>query len=353
MSIKLGVIGAGGIGSVHIDAAQTVGIDVVAIADVNRELGEQIGRDKGIPHVFHDARQLYAMPEVQAVVIAAPNKFHAPLTLDALDAGKDVFVEKPMAMTVAECGAMNAAAAKHGAILQVGFVRRFSKVATTARAYIDAGRLGDIYHAKANYYRRRGIPGLGRWFTHKAMSGGGPLIDLGVHVIDLVMHLMHFPKVTRVSGKVYSNFGRHMQKYLYEHMWAGPPHYEGVFDVEDAAHALIRLEGGATIELNAVWAGNFPRGSVNNLIGLFGDKGGTTFELDGDEVRIATEDLGHNVDIIPALRHGGKHDEQMRAFAHSVLTREPPSANGEEGKVVQEIIRAIYDSSEQDREVEL
>src|SRR5690606_24292135 len=129
-------------------------------------------------------------------------------------------------------------------------------------------------------------------------------------VIDLVMHLMHFPRVTRVSGKVYANFGRRMKGYLYEEMWAGPPRYEGVCDVEDAAHGFIRFENGATLELNTTWAGNFPDGSVRNLIGLFGDKGGMTFELNGRELRIATEDNGHNVDIIPALRSGGTFDMQ-------------------------------------------
>jgi len=353
MSVRLGVVGVGGIGKVHIDAARAAGLDVVAIADVNGGVAKQVARDQNIAYVLHDPTKLFALPQVDAVVVAAPNKYHAELSIGALKAGKHVLVEKPMALTLAECDAMIDAAKKNHCVLQVGFVQRFSRVAHTARQFIDAGRLGDIYHVKANYYRRRGIPGLGTWFTTKALSGGGPLIDLGVHIIDLVLHLMHFPKVTRVSGKVYANFGKRMKNYLFEDMWAGPPRYDGVCDVEDAAHAIIHLEGGATIEFNAVWAGNFPEQSVHNLIGLFGDKGGISFQLGGSELRLATEDEGHNVDIIPAMREGGLYDTQLKSFSDAAAGRTPNFAPPDQGRIVQQIILALYESSEKDREITL
>src|SRR5690606_17392739 len=157
-----------------------------------------------------------------------------PLSVAALKAGKDVLVEKPMGLNANECREMNAAAKAKDRILQVGFVQRYSSVATTVKKFVDAGRLGNIYHAKANYYRRRGIPGLGGWFTTKALSGGGPLIDLGVHVIDLITYLMGSVRPVRVSGKVYANFGKRMKDYVFESMWAGPPRLDGVCDVEDA-----------------------------------------------------------------------------------------------------------------------
>ena len=203
--------------------------------------------------------------DVDAIVVAVPNKFHKDIAIAALTAGKDVLLEKPMALNAAECREINAAAKKSGKILQMGMVQRFSPTANTASALIKAGRLGNVYHAKSNIYRRRGIPGLGGWFTTKALSGGGPLIDLGVHILDLSLFLMDFPKPLRVSGKVYDNFGKDMKNYVYESMWAGPPKYDGTFDVEDSAHAMIRFEGGLTMEFNATWAGNFPDGSVNSL----------------------------------------------------------------------------------------
>ena len=216
---------------------------------------------------------------------------------------------------------------------------------------MDAGRLGTLYHLKANYYRRRGIPGLGGWFTTRALSGGGPLIDLGVHVIDLVLYLAGYPDPLRASGKVYANFGPRMRKYVYEDMWAGPPRFKGKCDVEDSAHALIRLDGGISFEMNTTWAGNFPDDSVNNLIGLFGDRGGLTFQLGGDTVKLATEEDGHNVDVTPKLRSAAPFEQQLRTFAHNVKTRTAPHASGRCGQIVQAVLDAIYKSSEQDREV--
>lgn len=353
MSIRIGIIGAGAIGAVHAQAAKRVGETVVAIADLNLKAAEALAKREGIETALGDPHALLKRDDVQAVVVGVPNKFHAPIAIAALNAGKDVLLEKPMALNVAECKAINAAAKKNKRIVQMGFVNRYTPSAVTARQFVGEGALGDIYHAKANIYRRRGIPGLGGWFTTKSMAGGGPLIDIGVHIIDLAMYVMDFPKVKRVSGKVYAKFGPRMKKYLYEGMWAGPPKYDGVFDVEDSAHALVRLEGGATLEINATWAGNFPDDSVRDIMGFFGDKGGMTFQIGGNQVKVATEQHGHNVDLIPKCRDVNNWDAQHRAFIETVITRKQPHASGERGQIVQSIIDAIYKSSAEDREVEV
>lgn len=353
MSIKLGIIGAGAIGRAHLQAAKNAGVEVTCVADVAGDSARAAAASFGIARSTDKPAELLASPDVDAVVICVPNKFHAPLSIDAMKAGKDVLVEKPMAMSAAECRRMIDAAAKNKRILQVAFRQRFTSVARTARQFIEAGRLGQIYHAKTNYYRRRGVPGLGGWFTTKSLSGGGPLIDLGVHIIDLALYLMNSPRPLRVSGKVYAKFGCRMKDYLYEGMWAGPPRLEGVCDVEDSAHALVRLEGGTTLEINATWAGNFPENSVQNLIGFFGDKGGMAFQLGGKELRIATEDNGHNVDITPLLRPSADLEEQMRHFVANVQNRTQPGPDGQAGRMVQAVIDAIYESSAKDREVEV
>ncbi len=353
MSTRLGIVGVGNIGQVHLRAARDARLPVAAVADLNHELARAIAKEFEVPHAFADAKELFRQADVDAVIVAVPNHAHAALSIAAMEAGKDALVEKPMAMNVAECDAMIEAAARHGRILQVGFVERCSAVAHAARSFIEAGALGKLYHLKANYYRRRGIPGLGGWFTTKAMSGGGPLIDIGVHAIDLVMHLAGFPEARRVSGQVHASFGPRMKNYLYEDMWAGPPNFEGRFDVEDAAHALVRFDGGLTLELNATWAGNFPNDSTRNLIGLFGDRGGITFQLGGQELRLATEMHGHNVDIAPALRPVDRFQEQLKHFVQSVETRQTPLAPGVQGRAVQRIIEAVYQSSQAGREVEL
>jgi predicted dehydrogenase len=351
--IKLGIIGAGAIGAHHTATAKRVGVEVVGVADVNETAARALAQKEGVAVALADPLALLAIEDIDAVVVGVPNKFHKDLALAAMRAGKDVLLEKPMAMNVAECREINAEAKAQKRIVQIGFVHRFTTVAQTAKRFIDDGTLGTIYHAKANMYRRRGIPGLGGWFTTKQLSGGGPLIDLGVHVIDLAMHLMHFPRPLRVSGKVYANFGPRMKDYLYEGMWAGPPRLEGEFDVEDAAHALIRFEGGLTLETNVTWAGNFPENALPSLMGFFGDKGGLTFQLGGNEVRIATEANGHNVDLVPKLRPAEHADDQLRHFVECVRTRKEPITSGEKGQVVQALIDAIYRSSEQDREVEV
>ncbi len=353
MTLKLGIIGAGGIGQVHLQAAadNSETVSVTWIADVNAESSEKAAKKFNIPNHAGDPQELIDSSDVDAVIVAVPNKFHAPLAKAVLAAGKDVLIEKPMAMNTAQCQEVIDLAQDR--ILQIGLVHRYSSVATTAKQFIEAGRLGDIYHAKTNIYRRRGIPGLGGWFTTKDVSGGGPLIDLGVHIMDLAMFLMGDLKPVRVSGKVYANFTKDMKNYLYENMWAGPPRLDGTCDVEDSAHALIRFEHGVTMEVNATWAGNFPEGSLPNIIGVFGNKGGATFQIGGDRVQIATEEDGHNVDIEPLLRKTNPFTEQMRVFAHNVKTRTQPHANGEAGKRVQSLIDAIYQSSELDREVEL
>jgi len=353
MAVKIGIIGAGSNGRGHAQAAKNAGFEVVAIADVNEASAKDAAKTLGIAHAFGNPADLLALKEVDGVIISVPNKFHKPTAVAAMEAGKDVLVEKPMALNRAECREMIDTAKKHKRILQIGFVNRLTTSSVAAKELIDAGRLGNVYHVKANYYRRRGIPGLGGWFTTKALSGGGPLIDLGVHIIDLVMYMLDFPTPKRVSGKVYASFGKDMKKYVFENMWAGPPRYDGVCDVEDSAHALIRLDGGVTFEMNTTWAGNFPEGSMNNLMGFFGDKGGITFQLGGKEVKLATEEHGHNVDIVPNLRPRVQFEDQVRLFASNIETRTEPAASGERGLIVQAIIDAIFESSEKDQEVEI
>lgn len=354
MSVKIGIIGAGGIGQVHLETYKRNGYDVVAVGDVNTQAAADIIKKNGLTGAISGTpADVIACKDVQGVSIGVPNKFHKPLAIDALKAGKDVFVEKPMGLSVAECKAMIAAGKKAKKLLQVGFVHRYSTVGIAAKKLIDAGRVGNIYHLKANFYRRRGIPGLGGWFTTKAMSGGGPMIDLGVHVIDLITFISGQPKALRASGKVYDSFGKDMKNYVFENMWAGPPRLNGKFDVEDSAHAMVRLAPNITLEVNVTWAGNFPEGSVKDVMGVFGDKGGVTFNLGGKEVVLATEENGMNVDVKPNLAQVNPWDNQMNSFCNAIKTRKIEHATGESGLYVQSILDAIYKSSAANKEVEI
>ena len=354
MSVKIGILGAGAIGQVHLDTYKRNGYDVVAVGDVNTKAAEAMVKRSGLTGAISGSpADVLSNKDVQGVSICVPNKFHKPLAIQSLKAGKDVLVEKPMGLNLTECKAMVAAAKKAKKLLQIGFVHRYSTVGVAAKKLIDAGRVGHVYHLKANCYRRRGIPGLGGWFTTKEMSGGGPMIDLGVHVIDLITHITGQPKALRASGKVYDYFGKDMKKYVYEGMWAGPPRYNGKFNVEDSAHALVRLAPNITLEVNVTWAGNFPDNSVQDVMGVFGDKGGITFGLGGREITLATEENGMNVDVKPKLKQLEPWDGQMNSFCKAIKTRKIEHATGESGMYVQSILDAIYKSSAANKEVEI
>ncbi|MFO0829576.1 MAG: Gfo/Idh/MocA family oxidoreductase [Phycisphaerales bacterium] len=356
MALRLGIVGAGTIGNVHADAAARTGVEIAAAWDMQAARAKAlVDRVGGVACASLD--ELLAMPSVDAVAIAVPNDAHAACAIRSLERRKHVLLEKPMAMNVAECDRILDAARGAGTVLQLGFVCRGTPTAQAAKAFVDGGRLGRVYHAKCSIYRRRGIPGLGGWFTTKATSGGGPLIDLGVHVVDLVRFLTGKPKAVRASGACGAHFGSPIRDYRYVEMWAGPPKLDGTFDVEDHVTALIRCAGGLTIELNATWAMNLPEGALKDGIFLFGDKGGVAFQIFGNEVTLATEECGRIVDVKPLIEPGDAWnkawDAQYRQFIDATTKGIAPHATGNDGRAMQAIVEAIYRSSAEEREVDV
>jgi len=357
MDLTLGIIGAGSIGTVHAQTAVRLGVPVARIWDIATTKAASLARATADARAAASLDELLADPRVTAVIVATPNDSHAEIACRALDAGKHVLLEKPMALSVAECDRILAAMARTRGRLQMGFVYRHAPAPTAVKAEIDAGRFGRIYHAKCSMYRRRGIPGLGGWFTTRAKSGGGPLIDLGVHVIDQALWLCGFPQAQRASGAAYATFGPRMRDYVYEEMWAGPPRYDGVFDVEDHATALVRCEGGLTIEVNVTWAGNIPDRQLPDGVALFGEKAGCRFTLLGDEVILAEESSGAIVDR--PLAFDSKRalerafEAQLQSFQNVVEQGHSPQASAEQGRDVQAIIESIDRSSAEGREVEV
>ncbi len=218
MPLSLGFIGAGNINRVHMKDAQQLGLNLAAAADVVPASLEQVKTTFGITKTFLDYRKMLADKSIDAVVIGTPNKFHAAQAIAALQAGKHVFLEKPMAMNVGECDAILAAHKKSRKILQMGMVNRFRGSSQALKNYVDSGRCGNLYSGQAYWYRRRGVPGFGGWFTTKSMSGGGALIDIGVHYLDLALYLMGFPKPVAVSGMTY-NIWKRLDSYNYSGMW--------------------------------------------------------------------------------------------------------------------------------------
>lgn len=357
MAMTLGIIGAGAIGNVHADTAVRAGIPVAGVWDVNPAKGAAFGRKHVGARVCASVAELLGMKEVDSVVVAVPNVDHAKVACQALEAGKTVFLEKPMAMSVAECDRIIATLGRTKGRLQLGFVSRSTPASRQVKHFIETGAFGRIYHVKCSLYRRRGVPGLGGWFTTKAKSGGGPLIDLGVHVIDLSMWLAGDPAPERVSGATYANFGRRMKDYVYTSMWAGPPRLDGTCDVEDHATALVRCAGGLTIEANVTWAMNVDERHMSNGITVFGDKGGCFFPVFGKQFTIATEAGGRVADLAPEFASGNvEHDawdEQYRMFRAMAEHGTPPHADAAAGRRVQQVLDAVYRSSAEGREVEV
>lgn len=355
--LRLGIIGSGGIGAIHADAATRAGWTVAAFADAEPSRAERLAASHPGAVAHRDAAALLADSSLAAVSIATPNATHRPLAEQALAAGRHVLLEKPAGLDAAECDAIERIAASSRGILQIGLVCRSSPASRVARSLVEAGRLGSIYQARASLHRRRGIPGLGGWFTTRSMSGGGPLIDLGVHVIDLVMHVASPGRALRASGVTYAHFGRPAGDYRFHDMWGGPPRLGGPFDVEDHATALVRFEGGFSLEVNVVWASNLPEGALRDGIVLFGDRGGLSFEPLGREVTLATEEDGHLVDVKPITppEEGGQAAwrRQYEGFAAAVRGEAPPLATIGECRRVQQVIDAIYRSAREGREVEV
>lgn len=355
MGIGLGIIGCGVIGNIHALAATRAGGSIITAFDVDADRADALVKAHGgksaasLEDVLQDR-------SVQAVVVATPNDTHCELALKALAAGKDLLLEKPMGLNAAQCLQIVDAARQHERIVQLSFVCRMSPTALIAKQYIDAGRLGTIYHARANLFRRRGIPGLGHWFTTKSRSGGGVLIDIGVHLIDLLLHLTgRTPR--RVSGHVESRFGHPVQNYHYTDMWAGPPKLDGTFDVDDHAAGLIRCDDGVTLDIAVTWAANVPNGAQPEGVTILGDRGGLFFHLWDGRIIFTGEADGRLGDFTPDMPKINAWDDawqkQHERFAAAVLKHSQPMASARDGLVAQSVLDAWYESAAARREVEI
>ncbi len=241
--VRVGVVGVG-IGRLHLEGYQKhPDAEIVALADVNEERARQTAKEFNVPQIFADYEKMLKEADLDAISVCTPNSLHAPVAIAAFQAGCHVICEKPIATSAKEGEKMVEAARAAGKIFMMAFNNRFRGDTQVLKKFIDDGVLGDIYYAKTGWLRRRGIPGIGGWFTTKAMSGGGPLIDLGVHVLDLALHLMGNPKPVSAYGSTYAEFGPKMP---------GGDKY----DVEDLASGLIKFQNGATVLVEASWASN-------------------------------------------------------------------------------------------------
>lgn len=351
---RVGVVGLGLMGRVHARNLIDSGGRVVAGADISPDARATFADEFDVP-TYEDHDALLEASPVDAVVVTTPNRFHEVAAVAALEAGCDVLVEKPLAHSLPAAERIVAAAEQSAGFCMVGFHNRFSPATTVALAYRDAGRLGEISHIEASLVRRRGIPSPGSWFTNEQLSGGGALIDIGVHIIHLALCVLDFPAVVEATGTARTDFGARND-------YADPDGFSSTwesaaatFDVDDSVSAFIRCETGQTIAVEIAWASNRP--PANELV-VRGTEAGMQFELEGEIVELyETSRLGvdHYVTSEIDARGGPDgHVVEVERFLNSVATGIPPEMNTiEEAIAVQRVIDGLYRSSESCRSVAL
>jgi predicted dehydrogenase len=350
--LKVGIVGTGKIfrGShapgwiTHPDA------EMVALCDVSREAAEDNAAQYGITRIYTDYREMLEKEQLDAVDICTPNVFHSEVAIAALERGFHVFCEKPDAVSPIEAQRMADAAKRSGKILMVMRNNRFMPASKFLKAYIESGSMGEIYTGRAGWIRRRGIPGRGGWFTNKSLSGGGPLIDLGVHMIDLAIWLMGNPRPVAVSGAAYTKFADSSLSDSADSRF-GSAQQGGVFDVEDLATGFIRFDNGATLQIEFSWASNVEEGL--KFIELRGTKAGCS--LKNGDLKLMTEIEQVLCDIVP--RFGKEelrpHAVNIHHFIDCVLGKAEPINDPESGVDMIKILSAIYDSAKSGVEVRL
>ncbi len=349
--IKVGIIGCGGISGCHMDGYKALPdlVSVEAVCDIDEEKVKAYAARHGVSRWYTDAREMMAKESLDAVSVCTWNSQHCPMTCVALEGGAHVICEKPMAMNQEEAQLMLDTAKKCGKILQIGFVRRFGNDADITKKFIDAGDLGDIYYAKCTYLRRSGCPG--GWFGDKEYSGGGPLIDLGVHVMDLVRYLSGNPKPVAAFGVTYDNLGPN--RAAGGQSWTATTQGSKFkHNVEDMTTAMVRFDNGMTMLMECSFNLNIKEdvGEVR----LYGTKAGAMVSPD---IELYTDKNGMFVDLKPSGNNGlsfaGLFEREIAHFVDCVRNGTPCRAPAEDGVILMKMIDAIYESAKTGHEVEI
>jgi predicted dehydrogenase len=346
--LKVGVIGAGAIAKNHVQGYRNAGAEILAICDVNPAALEKAKAEMNIPLGVTDLRDILGNKDIEAVSVCTPNFLHCEMTVAALKAGKHVLCEKPMALDPKQAETMVKAAAKADRILMLGHNNRFTPEVQQVNRMREQGVLGEVYHAKASIIRRRGIPGLGGWFTTRAKSGGGPLIDIGIHAIDRAWYMMGKPKPVAVSGICYNKFGCDIAKYVCVGMWAGPRKLDGIMDVEDFAAALVRFENGATMQVEVSWACNREDEPMKSVI--MGDKAGII--LVNDDLTLFSE-ADNMLTTQKVAFDKTIYKDRHQHFVDCVTKGVTCTCPGADGLAMQKVLYGIQASSDQGKEVRL
>ncbi|MEM9424403.1 MAG: Gfo/Idh/MocA family oxidoreductase [Spirochaetota bacterium] len=358
--IKVGIIGAGMISPSGIEGFQNSGIaEVVAIADQHRGRAEQRAKEYGIPRVYESAERLLADRDIEVVYVALPNRFHVPVSLAALAAGKHVICEKPMAMNLAEGQKLAAALQKYdGLKFMIGQNQRFAADSQKIKYLAEQGYFGELYHAKAYWRRRCGAPKKGTWFGSQELAGGGCILDIGVHMLDLSLYIMGNFEAESVSGASYSKLAHRGFGFG---GW-GMSDDEGLpFDVDDLSCALIKLKGGATVALDVSWSSHSAHDDFYN-VDFYGSEAGAqcypakVFTFDKvlhSNVNVELKGGDTQESSFAGLPLRYPHCDRFINFLRAVREEEELGVQLGQSLQVQRILDAIRESAQSGREVRL
>lgn len=342
-TVRVGIAGAGWPGQAHARGyAASGGFKIVAVADLIPSRREKLQAEHKVARTYSDARELIGDKDVDAVSICLPTYLHAPIAAAALRAGKHVVCEKPPALNGKEARQIESAARKAQKVVLYAVQRRFGGHEQAAKQAIVKGYAGTIYHARCGWMRTRGIPiGTDGWFTDRSRSGGGALMDVGVHALDLAWHLLGQPRPESVFGVVHQRFRE-----------LAPSDVK--FDVDDAAAAMIRFEGGTSLELSASWAINQPPQQQGTFCRLHGDKGAVDVYTPGGAM--LHRSFGAKGDSKATPLKPPKmvlHAAMMRHFRECILGKAQPLMGVGEGATLMAMVDAIYKSADTGKAVSM
>jgi predicted dehydrogenase len=346
--------------SYHYEGFTRAGAEVIAMADTDVSRAGAFAAARGIGKTYGSlGEMLKGSPELDAVSIITPNKFHRPLAVEALENGRHVYCEKPPALNAAEMETMRGASQKAGKRLMFDFNNRARPEARALKRYIRAGKAGVINSAQAVWIRRAGIPGFGGWFTTKALSGGGPVIDLP-HMLDLALFFMDYPEPDRLLSAVYYDF---MDNKAFKGPWGIPDSEKGVTDVESSCHAMLTFKSGQCLMIRSSWAEMNER--ETSAVTFQGTRAGgkieRLFKIDGidetsvDSCRVFTEEGGNQIDLdikTPKDESMGRI-ENAANFIDSLTGKAEPLNSPEEALVLMKIIDGLYKSAADKKPVQI
>ena len=354
--LSVGVIGVGWAGQQHVAACDVLdGVRVTALAGLEVPGREALAAQYGIERQVDDWEELLALDGLDAVTIAVPTFLHAPIAIAAFERGLHVLSEKPIARNAEEAQAMVDAARAAGRVFDVGFNHRQRGDMHKLRAIVAEGRLGRPYYTKGWWLRRTGIPKRGSWFTAAELAGGGPLIDVGVHVLDYALFLLGNPAVVAVSASTYDLLGRAGFGFSATSTKTSVPG-SGQFDVEDLATVFLRLADGGTLVVEASWAAHRTDGDVFGIT-LYGTEGGAELVVENyvpvGDLTVFTDEDGVPAETRLQVPPGGGHRAVLGTFVEKIRSGRWAEHDGAAAVELARIVDACYRSAAERREIRL